>query len=134
MWSLPVLEISVDEHVELERRVRAHTSTQRSVKRARIVLLAADGAPNRQIAQSVSMSEEYVGLWRRRFEAERLAGLEDRPRAGRPRVYGDDERLRIVETVTARKPEVDSQWSHRLIAQALADVGISGVADRADPG
>jgi len=60
--------------------------------------------------------------------------LEDRPRAGRPRVYGDDERLRIVETVTAKKPEVDSQWSHRLIAQALADVGISGVADRADPG
>jgi transposase len=125
MSSLPVLEITVDERAELERRVRAHTSTQRAVKRARIVLLAAEGAPNRQIAAAVSMSEEYVGLWRRRFEAERLAGLEDRPRAGRPRVYGHDERLRIVETVTAKTPEVDSQWSHRLIAQALADVGIS---------
>ena len=72
------------------------------------------------------MSEEYVSMWRRRFECDRLAGLEDRPRSGRPRKYGHDERFKIVETVTSRRPEVDSQWSHRLIAEALADdVGIS---------
>ena len=39
--------------------------------------------------------------------------------------YGHDERLKIIETVTARTPEVDSQWSHRLIAEALDEVGIS---------
>ena len=44
---------------------------------------------------------------------------------GRPRIYGHDERLKIVETVTATTPEVESQWSHRLIAEALSDVGIS---------
>ena len=48
------------------------------------------------------MDQHQVGVWRRRFEAERLAGLEDRPRSGRPRTYGHDERLKIIETVTAR--------------------------------
>ena len=125
MWSVPPLEIAVEERSELERRVRAHTSTQRMVKRARIVLMAADGFPNRQIAAVVGMSEEYVGVWRRRFESERFAGLEDRPRPGRPRVYGHDDRLKIIETVTAATPEVESQWSHRLIAETLDEMGIS---------
>jgi len=125
MWSVPPLEISDEERCELQRRVRAHTSTQRMVKRSRIVLMAAEGAPNRQIAAAVGMSEEYVGVWRRRFEHERFAGLEDRPRPGRPRVYGHDDRLKIIETVTATTPEVESQWSHRLIAESLHDVGIS---------
>ena len=125
MWSVPPLEITDEERSVLERRVRAHTSTQRTVKRARIVLMASEGAANRQIAARVGMSEEYVGVWRRRFERERFAGLEDRPRPGRPRVYGHDARLKIIETVTAKTPEVESQWSHRLIADSLRDVGIS---------
>jgi transposase len=125
MWTVPALAITDDERAELERRVRAHTSPQRAVKRARLVLLAAGGVPNRQIAAAVGLSEEYVGVWRRRFTDERLAGLEDRPRSGRPRVYGHDERLKIIETVTARTPEVESQWSHRLVAETLTEIGIS---------
>lgn len=125
MFMVPVLEISEDERAELQRRVRAHTSTQRAVKRARVVLAAAAGVPLRQIAVEVGIDQHQVGVWRRRFERERLAGLEDRRRSGRPRIYGHDERLKIVETVTAKRPEVDSQWSHRLIAETLADIGIS---------
>jgi transposase len=125
MFMVAVLEISDSERVELQRRVRAHTSTQRAVKRARVVLAAAAGVSLRQIAAEVGMDQHQVGLWRRRFEAERLAGLDDRRRPGRPRIYGHDERLKIVETVTATTPEVESQWSHRLIAEALSDVGIS---------
>jgi transposase len=120
------LVITEEERAELERRVRAHTTPQRMVRRCRLVLLAADGVPNRQIAPQVGINQNQVGLWRHRFETERLAGLEDRPRSGRPRVYGHDERLKIVETVTAKVPEVESQWSHRLIAEHLAgEVGIS---------
>jgi transposase len=48
------------------------------------VLLAADGLPNRQIAPMVGMNEHTVAQWRRRFETERLAGLQDRKRPGRP--------------------------------------------------
>ena len=88
MFTVPVLEISADERAELQRRVRAHTTTQRAVKRARVVLAAAEGVALRQIADDVGMDQHQVGVWRRRFEAERLAGLEDRQRSGRPRIYG----------------------------------------------
>jgi transposase len=125
MWVLAPLKITRSERVELERRVRAHTTPQRMARRCRIILLAADDVPNRRIAPEVGMNENQVGVWRRRFEIERLAGLEDRPRSGRPRVYGHDERVKIVATATSTKPEWASQWSHALLANALSDMGIS---------
>jgi transposase len=125
MWVLPLLKISRAERAELERRVRAHTTPQRMARRCRIVLLAARGVPNRRIAPQVEMNENQVGVWRKRFETERLAGLDDRPRAGRPRRYGHDDRLKVVATATSTKPEWASQWSHALLAEVLSDVGIS---------
>ncbi|MGH9136296.1 MAG: IS630 family transposase [Acidimicrobiales bacterium] len=125
MWTVPAIEITDEERAELERRVRAHTTPQRAVKRARVILAAAEGVSNRQIAAEVGMSEEYVGMWRRRFETERLKGLQDRPRSGRPRTYGHDERLKVVAAATSERPEFDSQWSHRLLADYLDDLGIS---------
>ncbi|MGQ0826654.1 MAG: IS630 family transposase [Actinomycetota bacterium] len=119
------MKITRAERAELNRRVRAHTTPQRMARRCRIVLLAADGVANRRIAPAVGMNENQVGVWRKQFEAERLAGLEDRPRSGRPRVYGHDERLKIVATATATKPEWASQWSHALLADVLGDMGIS---------
>src|SRR5919202_949473 len=123
--TVPPLAITDAERAELQRRVRAHTTPQRAVKRARIVLLAADGLPNRQIAPMVSMNEHTVAQWRRRFAAERLAGLEDRKRPGRPLVYDHDQRLRIVATVTQQPPDPASHWSHSQLAKELADLGIS---------
>src|SRR5919202_1217304 len=121
MWTLPLLEITDEERTELERRVRAKTSTQRQAQRARVILLAADGVPSRQIAKAVGMHENYVGVCRKRFATERLAGLEGRPRSGRPRTYGHDERLRIVATATSTTPEWASHWSHSLLANYLSD-------------
>jgi transposase len=123
--TLPPLSITEEERAELQRRVRAHTTPQRAAKRARVVLLAAEGVPNRQIATLVGMNQHTVSHWRHRFEAERLAGLEDRPRPGRPLVYGHDQRLRIVATVTQQPPDPASHWSHSQLAKALADIGIS---------
>jgi Homeodomain-like domain/DDE superfamily endonuclease len=54
-----------------------------------------------------------------------VAGLADRPRSGRPLVYGDDDRLRIVATVTREPPDPASHWSHAQLADALGDIGIS---------
>ena len=125
MWTLAPLFISDNERRELERRVRAHRTSQRMVRRCRIVLMAADGIANRRIASAVGMSENQVGVWRRRFEKDRLKGLDDLPRSGRPRVYGHDDRLKIVATVTSERPEFDSQWSHRVLAEYLDDLGIS---------
>jgi transposase len=123
MPTVPPLAITDAERAELQRRVRAHTTPQRAAKRARIVLLAADGAPNRQIAPMVGMNEHTVAQWRRRFAAERLAGLTDRKRPGRPLVYDHDQRLRIVATVTQQPPDPASHWSHSQLAKELADLG-----------
>ena len=125
MATIPPLTITDEERVELQRLVRAHTTPQRAAKRARIVLLAADGLPNRQIAPIVGMNQHTVAHWRRRFQAERLAGLTDRKRPGRPLVYDHDQRLRIVATVTQQPPDPASHWSHSQLAKELADMGIS---------
>jgi transposase len=125
MWTVPALSITDEERSELERRVRAQKTAQRMVRRCKVVLLAAEGLPSRRIAPMVGLSEDQVGTWRRRFERERLSGLEDRPRSGRPRLYDHDVRVRIVAKATEERPSYDSHWSHRLIARELADIGIS---------
>ena len=103
MWKVPSLEITDEERSELERRVRAQKTAQRMVRRCRIVLLASEGVPNRRIAPVVAMSENQVGVWRKRFERDRLSGLDDRPRTGRPRLYDGDVRVRIVAKATEEK-------------------------------
>jgi transposase len=122
MPTVPPLAITDAERAELQRLVRAHTTPQRAAKRARIVLLAADGIPNRQIAAQMGMHEHTVAQWRHRFEAERLAGLQDRKRPGRPPVYGHDQRLRIVATVA--KELADMGISASQIGRILADLDL----------
>jgi len=104
---------------------RSHSAPHRQVVRARIILAAADGASNAVIARGLSITVDTVRTWRDRFIAGGIAGLADRRRPGRPPRYGPDVHLRIVATVTAHAPEVDSVWTHRLIAEHLADDGIS---------
>ena len=81
------IELGGDEWAELEHRTACYTLLFRQVRRARLVLYAAEGHTNREIAQRLDMNEEVVGRWRRRFHAERLEGLEDRARSGRPRRF-----------------------------------------------
>jgi transposase len=72
---------------ELERRIRCYTLPYAEVVRAKVVLLAADGLENTVIAERLDVSHGVVSRWRKRFAQEGVAGLADRPRAGRPRVY-----------------------------------------------
>src|SRR4029434_8079750 len=118
--TVPPLAITDAERAELQRRVRAHTTPQRAAKRAQIVLVGADGIPHRQIAPMVGMNQHTVAQWRRRFETERLAGLQDRKRPGRPLVYDHDQRLRIVATVTQQPPDPASHWSPSPLAKEFA--------------
>jgi len=75
------------ERVALEAQARKYTLSYRDVVRARIVLLAAAGLPNDEIARRLDTRREVVSKWRKRFFEERLAGLEERPRRGRPAVF-----------------------------------------------
>ncbi|MEA2567173.1 MAG: hypothetical protein QOD49_2350 [Actinomycetota bacterium] len=126
MSRVPPLPVNVEEREELQRLVRAHTTPQRLVKRAKVILMAGDGVPNHQISMAVGMGEAYVAKWRQRFEAKRMDGLADDPRPGRPRIYGPEERLRLVATVTSEPPDPASHWSHSQLADTLSEeVGIS---------
>jgi len=81
------IQLSNFEKTHLETQARKYTSPYYSVLRARIILLAAQGRANHQIAASLSVPRQIVSKWRKRFFEERLAGLEDEPRPGRPPVF-----------------------------------------------
>ena len=82
-----VIELSAEERTELERRVACYTLPHKVVVRAKIVLYAAEGQSNVEIARRLETAARVVGRWRKRFFEERLEGLEDRERAGRPRRF-----------------------------------------------
>ena len=71
----------------LEHRAACYTRPHREVLRAKLVLLAADGLSNAEIARRLGMSTKAVGRWRDRFHEQRVAGLEDQARSGRPRRF-----------------------------------------------
>ena len=110
---------------KLEAIVRRASAPQALVRRARIVLLAHAGRPNAQIAAELGCAVNTVRTWRRRFVRGGVPALADRPRSGRPEVYGPDVRLRIVAVATSVPPEGTSAWTHALIAGQLAGTGIS---------
>jgi transposase len=110
---------------KLEAIVRRASSPQALVLRARIVLLAYAGWPNARIAAELGCAVNTVRTWRRRFARGGMPALSDRPRSGRPEVYGPGVRLRIVAAATSVPPEGTSAWTHALIAAQLAGTGIS---------
>ena len=79
-----VIRLTEQERMELEARCKECTSPYRDVVRAKVVLLASQDLGNDQIAAQLGMLRQIASKWRRRFWSERLAGLEDRPRGGRP--------------------------------------------------
>jgi len=71
----------------LEAITRKYTSPYRDVMRAKVVLLAAQGLSNKEIGQRLDLPRQIVSKWRKRFFDQRLAGLQERSRRGRPRVF-----------------------------------------------
>ena len=81
------IRLTTGEAAELQRRAAKYTLPYFQVQRAKIVLLAAEGLTNEEIATRLDTRREVVWLWRKRFLSERLAGLDERPRPGRPRTF-----------------------------------------------
>jgi len=71
----------------LEAITRKYTSPYRDVMRSKVVLLAAQGFRNKEIGERLDLPRQIVSKWRKRFFDERLAGLQERPRRGRPRDF-----------------------------------------------
>lgn len=79
--------LTPDEERELNRRAAKYTLPYFRVIRAKIILLAAQGLGNDEIAANLDSRREVVSMWRKRFFEQRLDGLEERPRPGRPRSF-----------------------------------------------
>lgn len=103
---MPVaVEVSGADRAVLERRVAMATTERRDWQRAKIVLFAADAVSSPRIAEVVGVNRNQVDLWKHRYQHEGLDGLRDRDRPGRPLIYGPEDRLTLVKTITTRPPE-----------------------------
>jgi transposase len=126
VFTVEPIVLTEDERSELARRANAHTSTVREARRARVILLCAGGVALRRIAGMVDMDQHQVGEWRRRFLADRLDGLGDQPRSGRPRRLGHDQRLEMAAVATSERDPADpvATWSYFEVAQELVRRGV----------
>jgi DNA-binding CsgD family transcriptional regulator len=81
------IELTAEQERELRRRAAAYSGPWRDVVRAKAILLAGQGVSNAAIAERLDVSRQSVSEWRKRFFEEGVAGLEERPRPGRPSSY-----------------------------------------------
>lgn len=112
-----LVELTDEERTELQRRVRAPTTSQRDGLRARVVLLRAQGMSEKAVAAQLGTSLPTVSLWSRRFEEQGLAGLGDKPGRGRKPWLPAEKVRKVVEEVT-QPPRGRRRWSVRTMAKA----------------
>ena len=116
---VPVV-LSAEERAELERLARGRKVPTRVGERARIVLFAAEGKQNQEIARLCGVARKTAGLWRRRFAEKRIAGiLKDAPRPGRKLRVNEDVTREIIRKTTQETPEARTHWSTRSLAKVM---------------
>jgi len=119
------IELTEDERAQLSAWERRRTSAQALALRARIVLAAAEGPNNTEIARSLGISVNAVRKWRNRFAAHRLDGLSDEPRPGQPRKITDAQVEEVIVKTLESAPKDATHWSTRSMA---AEVGLNQTA------
>ena len=102
---------------KLEARCRSPRTMQQDLKRARIVLLAADGVSTRSIAKEVGVQPRIVSLWRHRYADHGLDGLKDKPRPGKKPIYTKATDKRILELLDKPPPTGFARWTGPLSGQ-----------------
>ena len=123
---LPVpVELTADERARLEAWERRRTSAQALALRSRIVLAAAAGPNNTEIARALGIAVSSVRKWRNRFAEHRLDGLTDEPRPGQPRKITDAKVDEVIVRTLETSPKDATHWSTRSMA---AEVGLNQTA------
>ena len=118
MPKLTPLTLADDEREKLEAWVRRPKSAQRLALRSRIILAAAAGKSNTEIADEFRITMPTVGKWRQRFLDDRLEGLADEPRPGAPRTITDAQVEDVITKTLESKPKNATHWSTRGMAKA----------------
>jgi putative transposase len=102
---------------DLRAMARSRTLGAGLVRRARIILMAAEGMYNTEIGKRVGLTSSMVGYWRKRFLSQGLEGLGDEPRPGGPRSISDEEIAALLRKTLGRKPKGATHWSCRSMAE-----------------
>jgi len=118
------IEIVAEDRPVLEKWAGARATERRLVDRARIVLMAAEGRPASEIAERVGCSIPTVKTWRTRYERDRLDGLRDLPKPGRPLTYDQAVRARLIALACTHPPDTPEgvrreRWTHRELAEQV---------------
>jgi transposase len=113
------VELTADERARLESWARRRSSAQALALRSRIVLLAADGLKNTEIAERLGIDHATARKWRSRFAERRLEGVLDEPRPGRPRTISDDKVEEVVVRTLETTPTDATHWSTRSMAREV---------------
>ncbi len=118
------VEIAADDQAELERIVRSSTAEVRMVERAQIVLCAAEGRSAAEIGRLVGCSTNTAQKWRARYEQDGITGLRDLPRSGKPLIYSQADRARLIAKACTRPPETpegaqQERWTYEQLGQAV---------------
>ena len=116
------IELSEDERNTMETWVRRSITEQRLVQRARMVLEAAAGKTTKEIAALLQVRPATVSKWRTRFARDRVAGLADASRPGKPATYDEITERRILAQLDQPPPDGYTTWTGGLVAKALVDV------------
>ena len=107
------------ERTALTALTRKHGAPQSLAVRARIVLAAASGLTNKEIATKLDVCAHTAGMWRNRFARAGMDGLYDEPRPGAPRRIGDDEIAATIRKTLETRPRGATHWSLRTMAKAV---------------
>ena len=113
---LSPLTLTPSARQELERFAGSRTLPHGLVRRARIILLSAEGLSNKAVAGRVGLSNVMVGVWRRRFLEQGLMGLYDQPRPGGPRSITDEQVAQLIRTTLHKPRSGATHWSCRSVA------------------
>lgn len=112
------LVLSEDARTDLVSIAHSRSMPHWLVQRSRIILMAADGESNTDIAEQLRLSKPTVGIWRRRYLEHGLQGLHDELKPGRPRTISDEQVASVIRRTLQNKPKMGTHWSVRPMAEA----------------
>lgn len=108
--------LSDEERAFLEAQVRRHKAARSLSDRCKMILLCAEGLQSKEVGARLGVHEHTFGKWRRRFVKDRIEGLTDKYRPGRPRTVSHDQVAAVIERTLNSTPKDATHWSIRSMA------------------
>jgi len=119
MASIGKITLSDDDRQTLLLRSRSHKLGKRDVLRAQIILACDEGKSYDDIQQMLNISRPVINKWKGRYKKYGLVGLKDQPRSGKPAIYNEADKARVIQLACSAPGEGYTNWSQRRIASKL---------------